>query len=487
MKMQSLSVIRTAMLLQAQVRTYYPRLEKVKLHVSVECDSTASARLQGQEVRIILPEMFREKPVVGKLALGLATHELGHAFCTDLPGFFQHCEDASAEPLGHHYVQVANMLEDMRMESMFASDGPFLDFLCAPRQLCHDNADQEWGKTRGLRLDMYDVLERMRFQDATLPYSCPPLPRSWSFLTDQVLAYVVRDGVVAASDLFCVAKEIVDHYRGNLPSAPPESMFRLLVIEVPGGDGDELKLVLVVQRGNEIGAAEEKALGFSSMGPCPKDVPSQAILREGKKLGQRMSNGWTKRPIAKQVVGVGRYSARHDHPGAVLPPFVLKMPQRKQLPGKLVICLDVSGSMDTLQGGRTRLEQARVAAVAVDEAVRRADGRTALYVFSDRAIRVNTAAEMVTYESGGTSTKFMSGLVLDHPGWQYLFITDADISGVPSVWGARERSRSSVVFIGDEEMHVKELGDRVFKVTDISNLPGVVALAVRKFMGKNRI
>jgi hypothetical protein len=515
---QKMSAIRTAQMLETQLRAWYPKLARLKLQIEVQDLETAGTTVEHNTVKIVLPQEFCGEPAVGQLAMGLSVHELGHAFYTDVAGWRKRLPDYEKRQDGQLVLWVANAIEDVRTERMF--DFPFQGHLGAVRALV--------AKTQGERLektgDITEVFMNARFASVETPFLISPMKYKWQdeFLGD-VAAFAARRGWMSAKELFNAAQTIVNKYRKHLPEDPPKTGMAGMPMAgdgdgdgegqgkskaqsghgkgkpspgdgdgTPGGgDGEKCPGVVV---GNGVEGPEEDQ---ASWGPQPggyssmkRERPNKQLEIEGRALGRKMQKGWAKRQAPKYAVGVGRYRPNLDKPGAAIPPFVLPMPQRQQLPSKVVIMMDVSGSMlyGSARGsdGRLPITNARVCLAALDEAITRAGGQTKLIIFASYPVEVDSVTEGLGYVDGGTDITFLADLTRRYrQGWEFIILTDAEIHRPPVAWTEQFKARTTVVHIGNGDGAYK-LGNRVLEVKDTAQLVNIVTRAARAVCARNR-
>jgi hypothetical protein len=185
---------------------------------------------------------------------------------------------------------------------------------------------------------------------------------------------------------------------------------------------------------------------------------------------------------------VGKYNPRLEAGG--LPPFTLPLVKQTAPPPKLAVFLDISDSMWNGCGAEAqRLHLARIATVAIATAVKAAGGQARIWAFdaNDRALFLGDDLKRACSVRGyGTTVKFLETVAPKLVGWSYLFVTDAQVDGVPAIWDAGRRRDAAVILISKSPRDAKraqDLGDRVLQVTDIHNLPHLTALAARRFFG----
>jgi len=200
-----------------------------------------------------------------------------------------------------------------------------------------------------------------------------------------------------------------------------------------------------------------------------------------------MQKGWASPPEAHEWVGVGKYRPRLDREGAVIPPFTLPLRRKPAPPPRVLVFLDISDSMWAYTYEK-RLKPARIATVAVAEAVRRAGGKARFVVFAEGWTFVPDEVNAITWRGIGTSLDFLPRLARQFQGWEMLIITDAEVE-VPCPWGEQERARTTVLLIETREYldEARALAGRVIEVQDPTRLPLLVALASRKFGAVSRV
>lgn len=199
-----------------------------------------------------------------------------------------------------------------------------------------------------------------------------------------------------------------------------------------------------------------------------------------------MHEGWS-RHLTPLWVGVGRYQPRLDREGTVIPPFTLPIRRKPSPPLRVLILLDTSDSMWVKEEYEKRLRPARVATVAVAEAVRRVRGEVRVIAFCGGWCFCRDEIDAITRRGESTWLDFLPSLAQRFSEWEILIITDAEVS-IPA-WSESERKRTTIIYISSStsshwKEEAKKLG-RVIEVGDnIEALPLAVALAARKWRGK---
>ncbi len=451
-----------------------PALHQLDLSVTVSDDAdTASVGWQGTRgAHITLPVQFCQTDVETDtpLYLGLLSHEVGHL--PDLPEGHKLLEQAQQEG-GDTLRSVFNYVEDARMESGL-QDEPINLWLTHTRELVSASVPP-FPET------LWDFLMWMRFGNPAVPLNiAPPLTlRGWQdnfwramlLSLRQHLPNGIRGSYQAAKEILKLAEDL------GIPIPPPPPETAAMAGNDPQGEME-----------GALQAAPETQLP-GDRGALPEwEAPDTAALEEGNRLALQLRSWWTQSRTRHIAGGVGKYNPRLEAGG--LPPFTLPLVKQTAPPPKLAIFLDISDSMwNGCRAEAQRLHLARIATVAIATAVQAAGGQVRIWAFdaNDRALSLGDDLKRACSVRGyGTTVKFLETVTPRLAGWSYLFVTDAQVGGVPAIWDAARRRDAAVILISNNARDVRqarELGDRVLQVTDIHNLPHLTALAARRFFG----
>lgn len=450
-----------------------PALHRLDLSVTVSDDAdTASVGWQGQGAHITLPTTFCDTPVETDttLYLGLLAHEVGHL--PDLPECHQLLERAQQE--GGDTLRTAfNFVEDARMESGL-QDEPVNLWLTHARELAGTDLNPR-------PETLWDFLMWVRFGNPAVPLNAtvPVTLCGWREDFLRGLLWILRkhlpNGIHGA---YQAAKEILQLAKDlGIPIPPPPPEIAATAANDPQGEA-----------GEPISADPELKLPGMGGGYPEWESPDTTALEEGQRLAWQLRSWWTQSRVRHIAGGVGKYNPRLEASG--IPPFTLPLVKQTAPPPKLAIFLDIS---DSMWGGsrRTamRLHLARIAMVAIATAAKAAGGQVRIWAFdaNDQALFLgNDLKRACSVRGYGTTVNFLETVAPKLAGWSYLFVTDAQVGGVPAIWDAARRRDAAVILIsddGDDATAAKRLGDRVLQVTDIHNLPHLTALAARRFFG----
>ncbi len=462
-------------------------VKDLPIHVVLKDAHTASTGQaeESEDVTITIPRQFAGQAVVSTpcLILGLGSHEMGHL--PDLAQVLRIIRQASErDPV---LAMVFNLVEDVRIENRMM-DAPVGAWLTTVRQAVLDEGNEESSPRT-----MWDLLWRLRFSNPNMAWE-PALPLDE--YGDQVLAchetFFVHEAIdeigVALDgtpqDSLATASNILDAARkyGVLISTPPPS-WRLQVgtgrHPVAGGRGHKAL----------VGVSE----GCISLPEGPRgerlrydqEPVDREALQEGRRLARQIRQGWSKRRQGRLAVGIGKYDPRLD--GRGIPPFSLPLAQRKSLPGKLLLLLDVSDSM--YGRGCANLHIARTVTAAITLAARDVGGVVEIVPFWNGYTVAHSLEHALSVKGTGTRLDWLLQLLARYPGYDVLMVTDADVK-VPSGWNERKRARTSIVLVplpgsGPKVGRARELGRRVLPVNRAEDLPCVVALAARATMAQS--
>ncbi len=451
-----------------------PALHRLDLSVTVSDDAaTASVGWQGTcGAHITLPVKFCDTDVEADttLYLGLLSHEVGHL--PDLQEGRKLLERAQQE--GGDTLRTAfNFVEDARMESTLL-DEPVNLWLTHTRELVGANLNPR-------PETLWDFLMWVRFGNPAVPLNAtvPATLSGWREDFLRGLLWILRkhlpNGIGGA---YQAAKEILQLAKDlGIPIPPPPPEMTAVTGNDPQGEV-----------GEPISAEPEIKLPGMGGGYPEWESPDTAALEEGQRLAWQLRSWWTQSRVRHIAGGVGKYNPRLEASG--IPPFTLPLVKQTAPPPKLAIFLDIS---DSMWGGsrRTamRLHLARIAMVAIATAAKAAGGQVRIWAFdaNDQALYLGDDLKRACSVRGyGTTVNFLETVAPKLAGWSYLFVTDAQVGGVPGIWDAARRRDAAVILIsddGDDATAAKRLGDRVLQVTDIHNLPHLTALAARRFFG----
>lgn len=454
----------------------YPEIRQLQLAVEViaDADTASVTQMQVTAAYITLPVTFCGQQVERDtlLYLGLLAHEVGHlpdlATCLDL------LEQAGRQHNGATLQALFNYVEDARIESALL-DEPVNSWLTRARELAGAGIQQV--------ATLWDYMAWLRFGYPATPLNLvQPLGGDCGFW--RAVCNAMRKLSQGIQGAYAAAEEILQAaYSYSIPIPEPPPTTRQTAAGPrgkPGTGGNPLQGVKVN------GGLPNETVNSG----LREDVPDLEALRRGQQLARQLRSWWTQSHTRQLAGGVGKYNPRLEASG--LPPFTLPLVKQAAPPPRLALFLDTSSSM---WSGSDRLHMARIAAVAIMTAVKAAGGRVKVWAFDTGAVYLgDDPLRVVTVEGGGTALHFLDAVAPKIVGWQCLFITDAEINGVPRSWDASRRREASVILITDTPKRpatlsaAKRLGDRVLPASKPEDLPFLTTLAARRcFSGASRV
>ena len=426
--------------------------------------ASAGAGPEDNQAVITLPTQFCGVRVEGdtQLYLGLLAHEVAHLPDLDvsLP-LLETAQQEQGEPLAVTF----NFTEDMRIESALL-DEPVNLWLTHTRALA--GADLP-----GTPHTFWEYLGWLRFGNPVVPFNVAPPPGAdagfWNAAVG-ILRTGLKQGVQGAYQAAQQLLELARYHGIPVPEPPPHRCAD--AGSAPRG-----------QAATPVPGQLRPRLPGQGWRPPEWTAPDLAALEAGRRLARQLRSWWTQstRAIAG---GVGRYNPRLEASG--IPPFTLPLARQTAPPPRVGLFLDIS---DSMWDGQQRLHLARIAATAIATAVQAAGGQVRLWAFDGNATALPLGANLhraVSVRGYGTSLAFLKQVAPALRGWHTLFITDAQVGGVPPVWDAAFRRDAAVILISDDTgdlVTAQQLGERVLPVTDIRDLPHLTALAARRFFG----
>lgn len=416
------------------------------LTIKMDDGESASNSFEGEGSVISIPRKFAGVDVVadGTMMLGLATHEICH-----IPSLDKTIELLQEAGKTQGLRTVLNYLEDVRIEAACAHE-TINGWLTHVRKAVKTaSANEPAG------LDVHSLINRLRFSEPEYPFSniIEPIPGSKENVTDFMEVLVDRLYEAAAADstqdVMAIAEKVLDAarlYHIDIPEDPPENEGNM-------GNGG----------GPAVSASEEASEALSDLlgdlmdgegrGVLPGSGAESFTMREldrqamnqGMTFARQITRGWKPTPVTRVTIGLGRYDARME--GRAVAPFSLDLGQRKTLPRKLLLLLDVSTSMLTVNSGtQNNLSKARSAAIAVREAARSIGGQVIVYLFSNTFVKVEDANKICSIVGGGTSLTWLTGLANQHPDYDIVILTDGQV-GSPRGWTPAMKARTTILAI----------------------------------------
>ncbi len=455
-----------------------PAIRALDLEVVIATEAdTASVGWRGRgDAQVTLPVQFcgQELERDNLTYLGLLAHEVGHL--PDLETVDALMAQAEAEG-GAVLQTLFNIVEDARIESALTED-PVNLWLTRVRTLAGEELAPE-------PADLWDFMLWLRFGNPAVPVNTI-LPQGFMSLSSgyyfwQATLHELRQLDSTEASYRAAQNILASAERHGIPIPQPSPQLQ------GGGAGEGPQGQIAPGQSNPLAGCElpQKNPRGGHSAKREWEAPDQAALTEGQRLSRQLRSWWTRNRTRHIAGGVGRYNPRLEASG--LPPFTLPLVQQAAPPPRLAIFLDISDSM--WSGGETRLHVARIATVALVEAVRQAGGQARVWAFDagDSAVPLqDQLPKIVSLRGYGTRLHFLQEVAPLVAGWDCLFITDAQVDPAPSLWDAERRRSASVLLISADphDAHrAQELGERVVRITEAKDLPYLTALLARRFFG----
>ena len=159
-------------------------------------------------------------------------------------------------------------------------------------------------------------------------------------------------------------------------------------------------------------------------------------------------------------------------------PFRMRLPGKSLPAPKVVLCLDISGSM-----GGNKLALARVAGQAIAHSVESNGGHVVGVLFSDdgiMAIKGDASPLFAPLREwqprGGTSFQYLVHVWRRWPEHLVLLLTDG-YGAVPTAFPA-DRARTYAVIIAGEPHRIQPIAAQVLELADLRALPSLLAMLI---------
>jgi hypothetical protein len=234
------------------------------------------------------------------------------------------------------------------------------------------------------------------------------------------------------------------------------------------------------------GAAQQAARKLAELEPqapvcvVDLDLATEAPEARAVKLARVISLRFAEGRGGCEVAAPGRLDRRAAARGVGMP-LRMTLPGRETLRPRVVICLDVSGSM----WDQVKIAHARVAAQAVALAVQEGGGEAVGILFHEKAfVSLKGDASLLfasisRWPRGDTSFAFLGDAWRRWPEHRFVLVTDGD-GDIPHIL-ERDRERTAGILIAAGDANPEVLGALCGKVVELAapeDLPWLVAMLI---------
>ena len=445
------------------------------VRVAVVCDEREDTAYTDGNLIIALPTSFCGCPLPedAAVSVGLLAHEAGH-FVQPLAAI-RRVEEEDGAP---HWL--SNILLDVHGEAFVETVFPALAGpLQATRQAVHKTLADRYRQ---------DLVAAPTFLEAAAPAALlarfahpslvfhPKWTQETAWQQQPWLAEVALFLDLMAQAARLPALALPDHLRTILRRFPALSHTLLPLLPAYGSTrADSLGRVLL----------GEAALGGQGASPggsarlVSRRFSSAAPEAEAVRLARSLQSRFAAGPAAVEVAAPARIDRHALARGEPLP-FRMRLPGKALPAAKVVLCLDISGSMSG-----TKLTTARVAGQAIALAVQREGGEVVGVLFSEDAFFADATppsrplfAPLSEWRPmGGTTFGFLPQVWRRWPEHRVLLLTDG--YATPPATLPADRSRTAAVLILDgDPAAVAPMAGQAVRLADLKDLPHLLGMLV---------